>query len=47
MVGIVYTSITFIDDNVFLGIAQGTARWGGLNRLRLKMIPLSWLTEQD
>lgn len=40
-----YTSITFIDDNVFLGYCAGESQVGGLNRLRLKMIPLSWLTE--
>ncbi len=40
-----YTSISFVDDNVFLGYCAGDSQVGGLNRLRLTRVPLSWLLE--
>lgn len=41
-----YTAISFIDQNVLLGYCAGDSQVGGLNRLRLKMIPLSWILEK-
>lgn len=40
-----YTSIAFVDDNILLGYCAGDSQVGLLNRLRVKLVPLSWLLE--
>lgn len=39
-----YTAIHFVDDAVLLAYCAGDSQVGGLNRLRIRRVELSWLT---
>ncbi len=40
-----YTALHFVGDQVLLGYCAGDSKVGGLNRLRIRRIPLDWLTK--
>jgi hypothetical protein len=40
-----YTAIHFVGDAVLLGYCAGDSKVGGLNRLRIRRIPLDWLRQ--
>ncbi|MBI5834424.1 MAG: exo-alpha-sialidase [Armatimonadetes bacterium] len=42
-----YTALHFVGDHLLLAYCAGDSKVGGLNRLRIRRLPIAWLTARD